>query len=116
MGSKLVAIQAPLFDDEVRFCSVPEPLQAMALAPELAVEALIDTMLTMLSRVEETYVVRAPFFTPYGRSSRSGTLKIGSPMVALSVIIRKSAVNLPKNDVFPTALDFVQHQRVTLKD
>jgi len=67
-------VPPPLLDDDLRFDSVPEPLQTEAFVPELAVERLIRAILPGLTRIDQRGIdVRReqPFLNRLGNSDQS---------------------------------------------
>ncbi len=52
MRSILVVVTTPVFDHDLRIDPILEPLQAQALVAELAVEALVGTVLPRLARID----------------------------------------------------------------
>ena len=48
-----VEVEAPGFDDDLRFCARSEPLDAQTLVAQLAVEALVVGVLPRLARIDQ---------------------------------------------------------------
>jgi len=53
MRSNGIVVQTPCFDDDLRFATTAEPFDAQAFVAELAVEALVGTVLPWLARVDQ---------------------------------------------------------------
>ena len=53
MRSNGIVVPTPGFDDDLRLATTAEPFDAQALVAELAVEALVGTVLPRLARVDQ---------------------------------------------------------------
>ena len=53
MRPNCIVMSTPGFDDDLRFATTAEPLDAQALITESAVEALIHTVLPWLPRIDQ---------------------------------------------------------------
>ncbi len=60
MWPHLVVMPTPIFNDDIGFETIPEPLRQQALIPELAIEALVRPVLPWFARINQGRL--NPFF------------------------------------------------------